>query len=47
MDMTEEDGDYVVIFRRYRRLPDGTMLDAHKYGYRVWPIKVRREPEKA
>lgn len=27
-----------VIFRRYRTLPDGRVLDAHDYGYKAWPI---------
>jgi hypothetical protein len=30
-----------VIFRRYRRGPDGGLLDAHDYGYRAWPIRIR------
>ncbi len=31
-----------VIFRRYRTLPDGTILDAWKYGIKAWPIEVDR-----
>ncbi|WP_257164716.1 hypothetical protein [Bradyrhizobium sp. SRS-191] len=27
-----------VIFRRYRKLPNGTVLDAHDYGLKAWPI---------
>ncbi len=30
-----------VIFRRYRRLKNGRVLDAHAYGYKAWPIWVR------
>ena len=30
-----------VIFRRYRRVPGGGVLDAQKYGLRAWPIRVR------
>jgi len=32
-----------VIFRRYRRLKDGTVLDAHDYGLQAWPIRIRRK----
>ena len=42
--MTSKDVD--VIFRRYRRLPDGTVLDAHDYGLRAWPIRIRRNRRK-
>lgn len=31
---------YSIIFRRYRKLPDGRVLDARKYGIRAWPIKI-------
>ncbi|MGY4294619.1 hypothetical protein ACVWXN_002714 [Bradyrhizobium sp. i1.4.4] len=27
-----------VIFRRYRKLPNGTVLDAHDYGLKAWPL---------
>lgn len=30
-----------LIFRRYRTLPDGTVLDAYKYGLKAWPIWVK------
>lgn len=30
-----------VIFRRYRTV-NGKVLDAHDYGYKAWPIKVKR-----
>lgn len=29
-----------VIFRRYRTLPNGQVLDARNYGLKAWPIKV-------
>jgi hypothetical protein len=31
-----------VVFRRYRRLPNGKKLDAYKYGYKAWPISVKQ-----
>lgn len=30
-----------VIFRRYRRLPNGTVLDAFDYGLKAWPIHLK------
>lgn len=30
------------VFRRYRQLPDGKVLDAHDYGYKAWPFKPKR-----
>jgi len=27
-----------VIFRRYRKLKNGRVLDAHAYGLKAWPI---------
>ncbi len=29
-----------LIFRRYRRLPNGTQLDARDYGLKAWPIQM-------
>lgn len=29
-----------VIFRRYRRLRNGRVLDAHAYGLTAWPIRI-------
>jgi hypothetical protein len=29
-----------VLFRRYRKLKDGTVLDAHDYGYKAWPLHL-------
>jgi hypothetical protein len=35
-----------VIFRRFRRVRGGRVLDAHKYGYRAWPMRMRmRRPK--
>jgi hypothetical protein len=31
-----------VIFRRYRKLPNGTVLDAHDYGYKAWPLHLMK-----
>ena len=31
-----------IIFRRYRKVRGGKILDAHDYGYEAWPIPVRR-----
>ena len=34
--------DEQVIFRRYRKDPrTGKVLDAHRYGIKAWPIRVR------
>jgi hypothetical protein len=30
-----------VIFRRYRKVRGGRILDAHDYGYKAWPISIR------
>lgn len=38
--MAPTNDDEVVIFRRYRTLPNGKVLDAHHYGLRAWPIRV-------
>jgi hypothetical protein len=35
-----------VIFRRFRRARSGAVLDAHKYGLRAWPIRVRTKRPK-
>jgi hypothetical protein len=32
-----------IVFRRFRRLRNGTVLDAWKYGYRGWPIRIRKK----
>jgi hypothetical protein len=31
-----------VIFRRFRRGLGGKVYDAHAYGVKAWPIKLRR-----
>lgn len=30
-----------VIFRRYRKLPNGTVLDAYDYGLKAWPLYIK------
>lgn len=35
-----------VIFRRYRRC-GGRTLDAHEYGLKAWPIRIRRRRGKS
>lgn len=30
-----------VIFRRYRTLADGTVLDARDYGFKAWPMHLK------
>lgn len=30
------------IFRRFRRLRNGKVLDAWDYGHAAWPIPIRR-----
>ena len=37
--MSVESGNYVIIFRRFVRR-NGRLLDAWKYGHRVWPIRI-------
>lgn len=29
-----------VIFRRFRKVRGGKILDAHDYGYEAWPIPI-------
>lgn len=29
-----------VIYRRFRRLKNGKVLDAHAYGHKAWPIYI-------
>jgi hypothetical protein len=33
-------GEGPVIFRRFRRDRSGKLLDARKYGYKAWPIRL-------
>ncbi len=30
-----------VIFRRYRKLPNGRVLDAFDYGLKAWPMHIK------
>jgi hypothetical protein len=36
-------GQGPTIFRRYRRLKNGKVLDAHAYGHKAWPIRLGRK----
>jgi hypothetical protein len=38
--MSTKKNDKPVIFRRFRTLPNGQVLDARKYGLKAWPIRV-------
>jgi hypothetical protein len=38
--------DLEVIYRRYRTLPNGTVLDARKYGLKAWRMVVERKRTK-
>jgi hypothetical protein len=40
LDMAPKKKPTGVIFRRYRTLPNGKVLDAHDYGIKAWPIRV-------
>jgi len=28
----------ILIFRRFKKMKDGSILDAHNYGLRAWPM---------
>lgn len=43
----DKSADGTVIFRRYRRVRGGGVLDAHKYGHKAWPIRIRRRKPKS
>jgi hypothetical protein len=43
MHKSKKRDGYVLIFRRYRKLKDGTILDSQKYGFRAWPLWVKSE----
>jgi hypothetical protein len=30
-----------VIYRRYRKVRGGKILDARDYGYEAWPIRIK------
>ena len=32
----------IVIYRRYKTLPNGTVLDAYEYGHKAWPIIIKK-----
>jgi len=34
-----------IIFRRFRRDRSGKVLDAHRYGLKAWPIRLRGKAE--
>ena len=34
---------YKLIFRRFRKLPSGAVLDAYRYGKKAWPMWVKDE----
>jgi len=40
--MSDKTDNYVIIFRAYKRLPDGSLLYARNYGLRAWPIRIPR-----
>lgn len=40
--MGNDDSDYEIIFRPYRRRPDGTIEWAKKYGLKAFPIRIRK-----
>lgn len=44
--MQPNDDGESVIFRRFRTLPNGKVLDAHAYGLRAWPIRVSGRRQK-
>jgi hypothetical protein len=33
----------ILIFRRYKKMKDGSVLDAYNYGLRAWPMWVKSE----
>jgi hypothetical protein len=37
-----KEGRSTVIFRRFRRIRGGKILDAWDYGHKAWPIRLRR-----
>lgn len=34
--------DTVVIFRRYKKLPNGEVLGAHDYGHKAWRFVIKK-----
>lgn len=41
MATTKRNGNGFLIFRRFRRLRNGRVLDAWTYGLKGWPIWIR------
>jgi len=41
MASREKRPGYHLIFRRYRKLRNGKVLDAYDYGMKAWPIWVK------
>lgn len=42
--MRKHDNDGNVVFVRFRTDPrTGKVMDAHDYGYKAWPIRIRRK----
>lgn len=39
--LTQARPGYTIIFRRYRTV-NGKVLDAYNYGFRAWPIEVKK-----
>jgi len=31
----------ILIFRRYKKMKDGSVLDAYNYGLKAWPMWVK------
>jgi hypothetical protein len=42
MTMKKSSGEEPVTFRRFRTLPSGTVLDAHDFGLKAWPMRLGR-----
>lgn len=40
--MKNHNRDTVVIFRRYKKLPDGEVLDARDYGHKAWRFVIKK-----
>lgn len=39
--MARKISDCVTIYRRFRKTRDGKVLDAHAYGLKAWPIRIK------
>lgn len=40
--MKNHNCDTVVIFRRYKKLHNGEVLDAHDYGHKAWRFVIKK-----